>query len=400
MIETLYYRGYQRMLKTASYAMPWREPELLEGENSLSKLPKLIKDQNIESVLIVTDEGIVAAGLMDNFLDELKSEGIQFAIYDQTVPNPTIENVTEAAQLYHENYCQGIIAFGGGSPIDCAKIAGVRIAKPDKSIQQVKGLLKVLKKLPTMFIVPTTAGTGAEATLAAVVSNNKTNEKFPIMDHSLIPDFAVLDPLLTKNLPPHITSTTGMDTLTHAVEAYIGKGNTKNTKNWAIEATQLVFENIYEAYSNGDNLSARKNMQKAAYLGGKAFTRAYVGYVHAIAHTLGGLYKVPHGLANAIILPYVLEYYGESVHTPLAELADIVGIAEEGDTEEEKSDKFIQAIKDLNESMEIPQKVEGIDNHDIPIMVKRALEEGNPLYPVPKVLFKNDIHNLYQIIKA
>lgn len=400
MIETLYYRGYQRMLKTASYAMPWREPELLEGENSLSKLPKLIKDQNIESVLIVTDEGIVAAGLMDNFLDELKSEGIQFAIYDQTVPNPTIENVTEAAQLYHENYCQGIIAFGGGSPIDCAKIAGVRIAKPDKSIQQVKGLLKVLKKLPTMFIVPTTAGTGAEATLAAVVSNNKTNEKFPIMDHSLIPDFAVLDPLLTKNLPPHITSTTGMDTLTHAVEAYIGKGNTKNTKNWAIEATQLVFENIYEAYSNGDNLIARKNMQKAAYLGGKAFTRAYVGYVHAIAHTLGGLYKVPHGLANAIILPYVLEYYGESVHTPLAELADIVGIAEEGDTEEEKSDKFIQAIKDLNESMEIPQKVEGIDNHDIPIMVKRALEEGNPLYPVPKVLFKNDIHNLFQIIKA
>lgn len=400
MIETLYYRGYQRMLKMASYAMPWREPELLEGENSLSKLPKLIKDQNIESVLIVTDEGIVAAGLMDNFLNELKSEGIQFAIYDQTVPNPTIENVTEAAQLYHENYCQGIIAFGGGSPIDCAKIAGVRIAKPDKSIQQVKGLLKVLKKLPTMFIVPTTAGTGAEATLAAVVSNNKTNEKFPIMDHSLIPDFAVLDPLLTKNLPPHITSTTGMDTLTHAVEAYIGKGNTKNTKNWAIEATQLVFENIYEAYSNGDNLIARKNMQKAAYLGGKAFTRAYVGYVHAIAHTLGGLYKVPHGLANAIILPYVLEYYGESVHTPLAELADIVGIAEEGDTEEEKSDKFIQAIKDLNESMEIPQKVEGIDNHDIPIMVKRALEEGNPLYPVPKVLFKNDIHNLFQIIKA
>lgn len=400
MIETLYYRGYQRMLKTASYAMPWREPELLEGENSLSQLPKLIKDQNIESVLIVTDEGIVAAGLMDNFLNELKSEGIQFAIYDQTVPNPTIENVTEAAQLYHENYCQGIIAFGGGSPIDCAKIAGVRIAKPDKSIQQVKGLLKVLKKLPTMFIVPTTAGTGAEATLAAVVSNNKTNEKFPIMDHSLIPDFAVLDPLLTKNLPPHITSTTGMDTLTHAVEAYIGKGNTKNTKNWAIEATQLVFENIYEAYSNGDNLIARKNMQKAAYLGGKAFTRAYVGYVHAIAHTLGGLYKVPHGLANAIILPYVLEYYGESVHTPLAELADIVGIAEEGDTEEEKSDKFIQAIKDLNESMEIPQKVEGIDNHDIPIMVKRALEEGNPLYPVPKLLFKNDIHNLFQIIKA
>src|SRR5699024_2338739 len=169
-------------------------------------------------------------------------------IYDQTVPNPTIENVTEAAQLYHENYCQGIIAFGGGSPIDCAKVAGVRIAKPDKSIQQVKGLLKVRKKLPTMCIGTTTGGTGTEATVAAVVSNNKTNEKFPIMVHSVIPDFVVLDPLLTKILPPQITSDTVMDTLTHAVEAYIGKGNTKNTKNWAIEATQLVFENIYEAY--------------------------------------------------------------------------------------------------------------------------------------------------------
>src|SRR5699024_359834 len=148
-------------------------------------------------------------------------------------PNHRIEHGTEAAQLYHENYCQGIIAFGGGSPIDCAKIAGVRIAKPDKSIQQVKGLLKVLKKLPTMFIVPTTAGTGADATLAAVVSNNKTNEQFPIMDHSLIPYFAGLVSLLTKYLPPHITSTTGMQTLTHPVQAYIGKGNTKNTNNWA-----------------------------------------------------------------------------------------------------------------------------------------------------------------------
>src|SRR5699024_6352570 len=153
----------------------------------------------------------------------------------------------------------------------------------------------VLKKLPTMFIVPTTAGTETQDTLAAVVTNNKTNEKIPIMDHSLIPDLAVLDLLLPKNHPPHITSYTEMHTLTHPVEAYIGKGNTKNTKNLAIEATQLVFENIYEAYSNGDNLIARKNMQKAAYLGGKAFTRAYVGYVHAIAHTLGGLYKVPHG---------------------------------------------------------------------------------------------------------
>src|SRR5699024_452210 len=353
-----------------------------------------------ESVLIVTDKGIVDVGLMDDFLKRLHDEGIEAVIYDETVPNPTIENIEAAARLYHENNCQGMVAFGGGSPIDCAKIAGARIVKPKKSVHNMRGLFKVLKKLPPLFVVPTTAGTGAEATLAAVFSNSKTNEKYPVMDTSLIPEYAVLDPMLTVNLPPHITATTGMDALTHAVEAYIGKGSTKNTKQWSLDATQLVFENIYEAYTNGENITARRNMQKAAYLGGKSFTRAYVGYVHAIAHTLGGCYNIPHGLANAIILPHVLEYYGESVHTRLAELADLVGVSKTTDTNKQKAEKFIQAIRSLNERMEIPQKVAGISDCDIPIMVERALKEGNPLYPVPKILVKEDISHLYHIIKA
>ena len=399
-LYTLYCRVYQRILKIASYVLPWREPTILEGENSLRNLPKLIKAQRIESVLIVTDKGIVDVGLMDDFLKRLHDEGIEAVIYDETVPNPTIENIEAAARLYHENNCQGMVAFGGGSPIDCAKIAGARIVKPKKSVHNMRGLFKVLKKLPPLFVVPTTAGTGAEATLAAVFSNSKTNEKYPVMDTSLIPEYAVLDPMLTVNLPPHITAATGMDALTHAVEAYIGKGSTKNTKQWSLDATQLVFENIYEAYTNGENITARRNMQKAAYLGGKSFTRAYVGYVHAIAHTLGGFYNIPHGLANAIILPHVLEYYGESVHTRLAELADLVGVSKTTDTNKQKAEKFIQAIRSLNERMEIPQKVAGISDRDIPIMVERALKEGNPLYPVPKILVKEDISHLYHIIKA
>lgn len=383
----------------ASYVLPWREPELLEGENSLIKLPKLIKNQKIECILIITDKGIVAAGLMGGLLKGLRDEGIKFVVYDKTVPNTPIENIEEAAQIYRENNCQGIVAFGGGSSIDCAKIAGARIVRPNKSIPQMKGVLKILKKLPPLFAIPTTAGTGAEATLAAVCSDPNTYEKYPLMDTSLIPSYAVLDPSLTVKLPPHITAATGMDALTHAVEAFIGRSNTKKTKQWSIDAIKLIFENLYEAYTNGNNITARKNMQKAAYLAGMAFTRAYVGYVHAIAHTLGGFYNTPHGLANAIILPYVLEYYGGTVHTPLAKLADLVGVSKPTDTNEQKAKKFIQAIRDLNDRMEIPRKVNGIIDHDIPIMVERALKESNPLYPVPRILYEEDISQLFYKIK-
>ncbi|MEH7098126.1 iron-containing alcohol dehydrogenase [Neobacillus vireti] len=394
-----YCRTFQGVMKATSSFLPWREPELLEGENSLRKLANLIKKQGIESVLIVTDQGIVSVGLMDEFLEDLKNEKISFVIYDKTVPNPTIENIEEALQMYSKHNCQGIIAFGGGSPMDCAKGVGARVAKPNKSLPQMKGVLKILKKLPPLFAVPTTAGTGSEATLAAVVSNSETHEKYAIMDPSLIPHFAVLDPLLTVKLPPPITAATGIDALTHAVEAYIGRSNTKNTTQYSIEAIQLIFKNLEEVYLNGTNLTARSNMQKAAYLAGMAFTRAYVGYVHAIAHTLGGFYSVPHGLANAIILPYVLEYYGESVHLPLAELAEIVGIADPADSTKQNAEKFIEEIKHLNDRLNIPKKVSGIVDRDIPLMVERAFAEANPLYPVPRILFREDLFQLYQLIK-
>ncbi|WP_160726154.1 iron-containing alcohol dehydrogenase [Bacillus sp. USDA818B3_A] len=394
-----YCRTFQGVMKTTSYLLPWREPELLEGENSIRKLAPLVRKQGIETVLIVTDHGIVSVGLMDEMLHDLENEGISYVIYDKTVPNPTIANIEEAYQIYIKHHCQGIIAFGGGSPMDCAKGVGSRVAKPNKSIPQMKGVLKVLKKLPPLFAIPTTSGTGSEATLAAVVSNSETHEKYAIMDTSLIPHFAVLDPLLTVKLPPHITAATGMDALTHAVEAFIGRSNTKHTTNQSMTAVKLIFENLYESYSNGSNLTARSNMQKAAYLAGMAFTRAYVGYVHAIAHTLGGFYSVPHGLANAIILPYVLEYYGDSVHLALAELAAAAGISDPSDSAENNANKFISAIKNMNEMMDIPKKVSGIVESDIPLMVERAYKEANPLYPVPRILAKDDLFQLYQLIK-
>jgi alcohol dehydrogenase len=390
---------YQFAYKTAAPFFDWRQPELLEGENSLIKLPPLLKLKGIGSVLIVTDKGITSIGLLDRLLAGLEGKEIDYVIYDETVPNPTIDNIEEALQLYKDHKCHGIIGFGGGSPIDCAKGVAARVARPGKTIPEMKGQLKVRKPTPPLIAVPTTSGTGSEATVAAVISNSQTHEKYAINDHVLIPDLAVLDPMLTVKLPPHITSTTGMDALTHAIEAYIGRSNTEETIQCSREAVQLIFENLYEAYSNGSNIVARKNMQKASYLAGIAFTRAYVGYVHAIAHTLGGFYSVPHGLANAIILPYVLEYYGESVHQPLAELADLIGITTAKETDSLKAQKFIEAIKKLNRDMNIPNTFDCLLNQDLPIMVDRAFREANPLYPVPKILDKHDLFRLYEMIK-
>lgn len=395
----IYFRIYQGVFRIVSRVLPWREPVLIEGENSLRRLPKAIQEEKIERVLIVTDGVISSLGLMDSMLRDLTGAGILYTIYDRTVANPTIDNIEEALKLYHANNCQGIIAFGGGSSMDCAKGVGARVARPNKSVAQMKGVLKIRKRIPTLFAVPTTAGTGSEATIAAVISNPQTHEKYAINDTSLIPHYAILDPVLTVGLPKNITATTGMDALTHAVEAYIGLSNTEQTIKLSKDAVKLIFENIYNAYTNGTDITARENMLKASYYAGVSFTRAYVGYVHAIAHTLGGFYRIPHGLANAVILPYVLEYYGAAVYKPLSELSDLVGLCHKEVSMKEKSDEFIRVIKEFNAKMNIPLKLEGIQEQDILLMVDRAYQESNPLYPVPSIFTKGDFFNIYNMIK-
>ena len=399
MLNKLYPRTYQQVMRLGMKVIKIRKPVLLEGENSLLDLPQLIHSKGIQRILIVTDKGITSLGLMNKLLEQLTALNISFVIFDETVPNPTIQNIEHARELYLENNCEAIIAFGGGSPIDCAKGVAARIARPEKTIPKMKGMFKVLKEMPLFFAVPTTAGTGSEATVAAVISNPKTHEKYAIMDYCLVPHYAVLDPIITMNLPKHITSTTGMDALTHAVEAYIGRSNTNETREYSREAVQLIFDNLLVAYNEPHNLEARENMMRASYLAGMAFTRAYVGYVHAIAHTLGGFYNVPHGLANAVIMPYVLEYYGESAHKSLAELADLVGLAV-GKSEKEQAEAFIEWIREMNRQMDIPTKIEGIQTKDIPMMAKRAIDEANPLYPVPKIMNIKEIAYMYMAIKG
>lgn len=395
-----YCRVFQAAFRVAMPLLPWRQPVLIQCNDGFGNLFKVVKENNIKKVLLVTDANIAKLGLHLPILEAAKSYEVEIALYDKTVPNPTIDNIEEALKLYKEKGCQGVIALGGGSSIDCAKIVCARAAKPKQSVNKMKGVLKIRKKLPRLFAIPTTAGTGSETTLAAVICDSKTHDKFPINDPSLIPHFAVLSAQLTVGLPKHITSTTGMDALTHAVEAYIGQSNTKNTKEMSEEAVKLIFKYLKRAYDNGSDIEARQNMLLAAYDAGVAFTRAYVGYVHSLAHALGGMYGTPHGLANAVILPYILDYYGDSIYKPLSKLADAAGISAEGDTIEVKAQKFIAAVKEMNTYMNIPKTIDAIREEDIPAMVNRSYSEANPLYPVPKFMDKETMAKYYKILSG
>ncbi len=393
--QKVWYRTYQKTIYAVSPFLNWRQPQLLKFERGIADLPRFIKDKGHKSVLLVTDPMLMKLSMPQPIIDACAEIQLNCAVFSEVCPNPTIDVVEQALQLYKEQNCDCIIALGGGSSMDCAKAVGARVARPKKTIPQMKGILKVGKKLPTLVAIPTTAGTGSETTLAAVITNSQTHEKYAINDHALIPEYALLDAALTTGLPQHITSTTGMDALTHAVESYIGKGNTKQTKADAEKAVKLIFENLVTAYNDGKNLQARENMLTGAFYAGAAFTRAYVGYVHAMAHTMGGFYHTPHGLANSVILPHILDWFGSSIYKKLAKLADIVGI--EGENAEVKAKKFIQAVKDMNKAMNIPEKIEGVvDEKDLPTMVDRAYAEAHPLYPVPKFMSKKDLENMFR----
>ena len=395
--KKLYCRTFQLVFKAAMPFLPYRKPEIIQ---SVAEIADVCREQGIDTVMIVTDQGIRSLGLTDFLEKSLTEQGISYCIYDRTVANPTIWNVEEARELYLEQGAQAIIAFGGGSSMDCAKAAGARIAKPNQSISQMKGLLKVHKKLPLLIAVPTTAGTGSETTLAAVITDSEKHHKYPINDFSLIPRYAVLDYHETVGLPKNITATTGMDALTHAVEAYIGESTTKETREMAEQAVRLVYLHLKNAYDNGENKEARKGMLKAAYCAGVAFTKSYVGYVHAVAHSLGGQYGTPHGLANAVLLPVVLRMYGPACEKKLAKLARKTEVADAGMDDVAAAERFIDWIQEMNDYMQIPRTFPDIRDEDIPEMARHADKEGNPLYPVPKLMNRRELEQIYRNVKG
>ncbi len=394
-IKKIYCRTFQAGLKIALPFLPYRKPKIA---GSVKALPEIIRKKKCGKVLIITDAGIRKLGLTRRLEKALENADIPCCIYDKTVANPTTDNVAEAMEIYLDKGCDCIIGFGGGSSMDCAKAVGARIAKPRQSLAKMKGILKIHKKLPLLMAVPTTAGTGSETTLAAVITDAHTRHKYAINDFPLIPRYAVLDPKVTLSLPPFITATTGMDALTHAVEAYIGNSTTYGTRKDALLAVRLIFENIDTVYNDGSNVEARRNMLHASFYAGCAFTKSYVGYVHAIAHSLGGEYNVPHGLANAVILPMLLEAYGEKIHKKLSRLAAAAGLADEDTPYKEAAGRFIQAIKDMKKRFGISDKIPEIRKTDIPKLAHYADKEANPLYPVPVLMDASELEPFYHML--
>ena len=396
-LRKIYCRAFQKAFHIAIPFLPYRKPKIA---GSVKELPEIIMRHKCTHVLIITDGGIMKLGLTRRLEKALKEAGIPYTIYDKTVANPTTVNVLEALELYHKEGCDAIIGFGGGSSMDCAKAVGACAVKPNQSLAQMKGILKVHKKLPLLMAVPTTAGTGSETTLAAVITDADTRYKYAINDFPLIPRYAVLDPKVTLSLPPFITATTGMDALTHAVEAYIGNSTTIDTRRDALKAIKLIFENIDIAYEHGDNIQARRNMLHASFYAGCAFTKSYVGYVHAVAHSLGGQYNVPHGLANAILLPLVLREYGSYIDKKLHRLAIAAGLADKNTPDHEAAELFIRAIEEMKERLGIVNIVKEIQETDILKLAHYADKEANPLYPVPKLMDASELEKFYYMLMS
>lgn len=396
-LRKIYCRAFQKAFHIAIPFLPYRKPKIA---GSVRELPEIIMRHKCTHVLIITDGGIMTLGLTRRLEKALKEAGIPYTIYDKTVANPTTVNVREALELYHKEGCDAIIGFGGGSSMDCAKAVGACAVKPNQSLAQMKGILKVHKKLPLLMAVPTTAGTGSETTLAAVITDADTRYKYAINDFPLIPRYAVLDPKVTLSLPPFITTTTGMDALTHAVEAYIGNSTTIDTRRDALKAVKLIFENIDIAYEHGDNIQARRNMLHASFYAGCAFTKSYVGYVHAVAHSLGGQYNVPHGLANAILLPLVLREYGSCIDKKLHRLAIAAGLADKNTPDHEAAELFIRTIEEMKERFGIVNIVKEIQETDIPKLAHYADKEANPLYPVPKLMDASELEKFYYMLMS
>lgn len=375
----LWYRTYQCAFGLGARLLPWRRPETVTGPGSLARIPALLTKCGTRRPLVAASRRQCADPAFQQMLSRLEG----YALFSDIQPNPPVSAVEAAAALYRREGCDSLVAVGGGSPMDTAKAAAVLLARPDRTLSQLAGLLKVRRPIPPFIAVPTTAGTGSETTIAAVVTG-ADHHKYAVSDLCLIPRCAVLDPLLTVSLPPRTTAETGMDALTHAVEAYLSRFYpTRQTDRLAEEAVVTIFRTLEHACAHGDDVDARQALLTASYQAGAAFTRASVGNVHAIAHTLGGLYGVGHGLANAVLLPVVLRDYGPAAYRKLARLAELVGLP--GGTAGEKADAFIDAILAMNARLGIPTGFSCIREEDLPQMAAWAAKEANPTYPVPVI---------------
>ncbi len=381
--------GLGALMKGAGFAtryVPIPQPTLLVGPGSSERLGQAIAGFGHRRTMVVTDEVVCKLGLLDALTRGLTGAGAKYVVFDQITPDAPIPLIERGMAFFHDNDCDSIVAVGGGSSMDASKAIAAAIANPGKSLRALAGYFKGLRTPMPIYAVPTTAGTGSEVTVAAVIADPEEQSKLVIVDTRLVPRMAALDPTLMTGLPPPITAATGIDALTHAVEAFIGRWANEYTDSMALAAVGMIFANLRTAYADGRNLAAREAMALAATYAGIAFTRANVGYVHAIAHQFGGRYHTPHGLANAIMLPHVLRFSRGAAVPQLARLAHRTGVAAEDDNDDESADKFLDAVETLNRDLDIPTHLEALKEADIPDLARAALREAHGGYPVPRYM--------------
>ncbi len=374
--------------------IPIPQPTLLVGPGSSGRLGQAVAGFGHAKLLIVTDGIIAKLGLLKQLTDALSAGGAQYAVFDEITPDAPIPLIERGIDFYRQHDCDAIVAFGGGSSMDASKAIAAAIAT-GKPLRDLAGYLKSGLRNPVpIYAVPTTAGTGSEVTVAAVISDPERQAKLVIIDPRLVPKMAALDPTLMTGLPPHITAATGIDALTHAIEAFVGHWTTPYSDGMALSAVGLIFENLRIAYRDGGNLAAREKMSLASTYAGFAFTRANVGYVHAVAHQFGARYHTPHGLANAIMLPRVLNYSLPAITDRLALLAVRAGVGAEGDDAERLAQKFLDAVDRLNHDLGIPTFLAALKEADIPDLAAAACKEAHTGYPVPRYMTQRQCEDL------
>ena len=369
------------------------------GAGAIAEIVNEAKAHDYKKAFVCSDPDLIKFQVSTKVTDLLDQAGLSYEIYSNIKANPTIENVQTGVAAFKKSGADYIIAIGGGSSMDTAKAIGIIIANPEfEDVRSLEGVAPTRKPCVPIIAVPTTAGTAAEVTINYVITDVERKRKFVCVDPHDMPIIAVVDPEMMSSMPKGLTASTGMDALTHAIEAYIGRSTTKQTRAASIEAIQLIFDNLQTAYKNGNNKTARRNMLRASYLAGTAFTKSYVGYVHAVAHSLGGCYGIPHGLANSVLLPIVLEAYGTAAHKKLARLARITGISD-SKLDAVAAEEFINHIRSMNISMNIPETLDGIRNEDIPKLACYADKEANPLYPVPALWGPEKLEQMYHLVQ-
>ncbi|MFY8274647.1 iron-containing alcohol dehydrogenase [Pseudoalteromonas sp. SSDWG2] len=384
----LYYRTYHFGLKLAALFLPIPEPHIFHGKNVISQWLTQLKANKCQRMLLVVDPDILALELHQSLYLALIEAHVEVSIFSHFSANPNINQIEQGVFAYKQHHCDSLLALGGGSAMDCAKLIGARIARPKKSLQQMQGLFQVWGKLPPLYVIPTTAGTGSEVTVAAVVSDTERHIKFSINDLCLVPKGVLFLPELTTGLPAALTATTGIDALTHAIESYIGINDTRYTRGKSEQAIKLIFTALPMAFHQPNNVAARTDMLWAAMYAGQAFTRTSVGYVHAIAHQLGALYGISHGLANALVLRAMLDFYGQRIDTKLTQLAkQVIG-------EHSNANTLRSRINDLLEELRIPSHIEQLREQDIPLIASNALAEAHPDYPVPLFMSQTDMEDV------